>query len=459
MNNFHLGIDVSKGYADFIILDSNKEVIEKNFQLDDTFDGHCRLYQRLKLFFKNYPDAQLYAAVESTGGYENNWYNALLGFQSSLNIHVARLNPAGVHSHSKAELQRNITDAASARNIAEYMIAHHDKIVYENDDPLATVRRQWTFVKMLIKQKTQLLNQLNSVMYIACPELLSYCTDGVPKWILRLLTDYPTCKRLARAKAAKVARIPYVSMSRAMELVEKARKSVASASDEATESIIKDTVKQIFQLEKTIDKQLKLITKSCSIPEIELLKTFPGIGDQSAIGLLIEIQTVKRFPSVKNLTSFFGLHPVYKKSGDGVVGIRMSKQGRKAPRDILFNVARNAIIHNPYIKEIYQIHQDKGMCPMAAIGVCMHKILRIIYGMLKNNQPFDPEIDRKHRQRSLPKKQKSSKNKVRRYQVFDSNAPISGRQARKRKEWVESHWETNPNSGINTPTPSSEKGI
>jgi hypothetical protein len=29
----------------------------------------------------------------------------------------------------------------------------------------------------------------------------------------------------------------------------------------------------------------------------------------------------------------------------------------------------------------------------AAMGVCKHKILRIVYGMLKNNTMFDPDID------------------------------------------------------------------
>jgi hypothetical protein len=37
---------------------------------------------------------------------------------------------------------------------------------------------------------------------------------------------------------------------------------------------------------------------------------------------------------------------------------------------------------------------------MAAIGLCMHKTLRIIYGMLKHNMAFDPEIDRKNREKS-----------------------------------------------------------
>jgi hypothetical protein len=43
MPEYFLGIDVSKGYADFILLDNNKNIIEKNFQLDDIFDGHNQL--------------------------------------------------------------------------------------------------------------------------------------------------------------------------------------------------------------------------------------------------------------------------------------------------------------------------------------------------------------------------------------------------------------------------------
>lgn len=71
MKSFYMGVDVSKGYADFVIIDSQKRPVIKNFQLDDTFDGHNNLYDILSRFLKD-NQAILYAAVESTGGYENN---------------------------------------------------------------------------------------------------------------------------------------------------------------------------------------------------------------------------------------------------------------------------------------------------------------------------------------------------------------------------------------------------
>jgi len=61
MSQYFLGIDVSKGYADFILLDNNKNIIEKNFQLDDTFAGHNRLYSFLSSFIANIPNSHITA--------------------------------------------------------------------------------------------------------------------------------------------------------------------------------------------------------------------------------------------------------------------------------------------------------------------------------------------------------------------------------------------------------------
>ena len=137
MESYYMGIDVSKGYADFVILDAKKNVVEPNFQLDDTFGSHCKLFEILKRFFDSHSESVLFAAVESTGGYENNWLHSLNGFQGALNIRSARLNPLGVRANSKASLRRVITDKISALDVAEYLIAHPEKVTYQQEDSLA----------------------------------------------------------------------------------------------------------------------------------------------------------------------------------------------------------------------------------------------------------------------------------------------------------------------------------
>jgi len=453
MQLFYLGSDVSKGYADFVILDSRKQRVMKNFQLDDTFEGQCHLYNILNQFLADHSEATLFATVESTGGYENNWYNALVKFQSTLNIQTARLNPLGVMHNSKADLKQNNTDKISAQSIAEYLITHPEKVTYQQEDQMASLRKQGGVIKMLTKQSTQLLNQLESLLYTANTELLAYCKNSTPAWVLKLLLQYPTAARLARAKVPVVSRIPHVTSERAQELVISAKRSVASASDRIIEELIAATAKQILHLKKTINEQAELMVKECSIPEVDILKTFTGISDSSAIGLILEIQAVERFKTVKKLASFFGIHPVYRTSGDGSSGFRMSKKGRKEPRQILFMVTLTAIRSNPLIRNIYLERTEKGMEKMAAIGLCMYKILRIIYGMLKHGKPFDPQIDLDNRQRTVQTKPADRKDENRRFQDYDSNAPISRRQNKKRLERKQSHSVNDTKFGINAPVP------
>ena len=206
-----MGIDVSKGYADFIIIDQNKKVLESNFQLDDTNNGHAELYELLYALFEKYPGLILTAAVESTGGYENNWLNALGNFQSQFNIRLTRLNPFGVNANSKAGLNRITTDPVSARNIAEYLIVHPEKVKLFSYDRFTVYRRLWSLIRMLIKQKAQLLNQLEAQLYLANPEILSFCKHHTPQWVFNLLEKYPTAKKIKSARLQSLEAIAYIS--------------------------------------------------------------------------------------------------------------------------------------------------------------------------------------------------------------------------------------------------------
>jgi transposase len=450
MNNFYLGGDVSKGYCDFLILSEDKKTALKNFQLDDTAKGHHQLSSILIDFSTKHPDSVILAGVESTGGYENNWFESLWELQDRIEISVARINPIGTHHSSKASMDRVVTDKKAARTIAEYLINYKDKISFKKKDKFSSLRRQWKFVRMLTKQRTQLYNQLEANLYNANPELLRYTKYGYPKWLLRVILDYPTARHLSKARISTLSAIPYVKETRAISLINGAKNSVASATDDITGNLITALVKQIISLTRLINKQSKFIADNCQLPEIEILKTFKGIADYSAIGLLLRISSIEDFSSTKKLASFFGMHPVWKQSGDGTFGMHLSKQGNREARALLYNVAFTAIRCNPLIKEIYLRHCQKGMKKTQAIVACMHKVLRIIYGMLKNKEKFNPEKDKANSTKHLenPLKTKKVISKLRRYQPVDTEAPISNRQYRKRKEQEKSQNEiTSLNTG------------
>ena len=457
MNSYYLGGDVSKGYNDFVMLDEERNVVDKDFQLDDTHAGHEKLTKYLESFLSAHPDSTIRAAVESTGGYEDNWYEKLRELSSSLPVSVARLNPNMVKANSVAELRRTKTDAVSARDIAEYMIAHPDKVRY-NEPYYSALRRQWTLIELNSKQLTQLKNQLNSVLYSSMPELLTFCRHSMPRWLLRLVTDYPTYRKITEAGYEKLMTISYVTEERALKVIELVKNGVGR-SDDVSGDIISTLAKQILRLEEDIESEKKRLeqnyrkTGEC-VEEIDILRTFPGIGVYSAVGLMLNIGSIDFFDSAKKLASFFGVHPKWKQSGDGTWGNHMSKEGRSQPRAILFMITMSAIQYNPVIRRTYARCLARGMNKMAAFGVCMHKILRIVYGMLKHRKAFDLGIHNRNLQRTQRNPQKPKPDQRRRIQSFDPDAPVSRRQRKKREEQTaKSHGEQIAVCGIEEPAP------
>jgi len=435
MTSYFFGCDASKGYSDFIVLDHSKETVEPNFRLDDTYAGHENLKAFLERFRSSHPYSFLHVGLESTGGYESNWYNTFLNLRERFNLKVARLNPYGVKHYKQAGLKRNKTDKISAQNIAEYLISYNEKIRYNEVENDGGLKKQWKLIRLLTKQQTQLLNQFESLLYNTHPQLLSYCKGSTPNWVLEVVQRYPTARKLSRVNAKTLAKINYVTLERAKELISDARKCIGADQDELTELCMKSLTGQIIHLQRSIKDQTKEMIKACHFPEeIELLRSFKGIGEFSAAGIMLVIKNIQRFPTSKKLVSFCGLHPILDDSGDKNGGYRMSKQGNKEIRFILYNVAMSAITSNIMIKELYESYQEKGKTKMCAIGIIMNKILRIVYGMLKNNKKYDPLIDKANRSKKVERSEIGIINRDRRYQEPDEKAPISRRQTKKRKQ-------------------------
>ena len=442
-----LGIDVSKGYADFILIDEDQKVLEASFQLDDNKAGKDQLSELIDDWF-DFGIEELFCAVESTGGYENNWYEFLRRLSFNKNVKVARLNPKGVKAMGEAALTRTITDAVSAESIAGYLISFPKKVLYshphEPGQHFKEGRQIMTFMRMLTKQKVQLNNQLEKLLYQYFSEILVYCRNGIPEWLLRLLVRYPSAKQVKRAGERMLPSIKGISSAKAKALKAKAATSDQELSEDIRH-LISQTAKELLHKRQLIKKEEnRIIEKYKDDAQVNLAKSIKGVGLASAVRILLEIEDVNRFSTVKKITAYFGVHPTFKQSGDGTWNIKMSKKGRSEIRGILYMCSLTAIRYDDNFRQLYDRFRDKGMNHYQAIGVCMHKMLRVIYGVLKSQTLYDPAIDRenvaKAEQKRKETKQKefqlkqSKKRKSDRYKKAATDAPISRRAAQKRKK-------------------------
>ena len=127
----------------------------------------------------------------------------------------------------------------------------------------------------------------------------------------------------------------------------------------------------------------------------DLLITIPGIAKKSSAQLLAEIGEVRRFDDAPQLAAYAGLNPKGCSSGSSVhKKAHISKQGRSELRTCLYMPAVVALRHNPVIRDLKGRLEESNHPKMSIPGAAMRKLLHIVYGVLKNQIPFDPNYDR-----------------------------------------------------------------
>lgn len=435
-----LAADVSKGYADFVLIDQKLNKLRSVIQFDDTRNGHQALKKWLEQAIADANLSEVYAAVESTGGFEDNWVALFFELAKTLPVQISRLNPMLVANAAKAEGSRQRTDSLSAYHIAYYQQRYHDKISYQQPRSYyRSFRNLDNHIQLLTRQQTQLINGLKQLLYRCMPELLAYCrNNGLPNWILAVLKKYPANQKIARARAQTLARIDQLTLEKAEQLIVKARHSIAGDTDQTNSILIADQVSAIMDKTRRIEALKSQLEASCTGNEVQLLQTIKGVGAYSAARIMIHIEDIRRFSSANHLASFFGLHPTIRQSGDKAGQSRMSKQGNPGVRAALFMCAKSAVCHDLHLKSIFEKHRDAGKGYYQAIGVIMHKLLRIIWGMLTSQKPYDPEIDKKNQQNTTRQPidlTYAEWTHKRRDQDFDDAAPISRKAHKKRKAY------------------------
>ena len=125
----------------------------------------------------------------------------------------------------------------------------------------------------------------------------------------------------------------------------------------------------------------------------EILQTLPGMDRVSAAILLVELGTdMRRFGGSSNLASWAGLCPGNNESA-GKRKSGRTRKGNRAVRRVLCEAANAASKTNSQFKGKYKSLVIRRGHKRTIIAVA-HKMLRVVYSMLKNDRPYyDPAVD------------------------------------------------------------------
>ena len=118
----------------------------------------------------------------------------------------------------------------------------------------------------------------------------------------------------------------------------------------------------------------------------DLLKTVPGIGDQTARTLLAEL-TELGSTSRQQIAALVGVAPINRDSGMHR-GKRTTAGGRNQVRTALYMATLAATSHNAVIRAYYKKCLAAGKPKKVALVACMRKLLVIVNAMLREQKPW-----------------------------------------------------------------------
>lgn len=152
----------------------------------------------------------------------------------------------------------------------------------------------------------------------------------------------------------------------------------------SVETVLKLIEKQIGQLDAQINQRIQ----ACPLwrQTEELLKSVPGVGDQTARTLIAQLPELGAC-SRQKIAALVGVAPLNRDSGQ-FRGRRIIWGGRRNVRRCLYMATLVAVRRNPVIQAHYEKLLAAGKRKKVALVACMRKLLTVLNAMLRRRSPW-----------------------------------------------------------------------
>jgi len=389
MSKLFVGIDVSKNSFDVCSINEEEKVVF-NDKLNIDHNGFNNLLSKLK----EYKIDDTIIVMESTAIY----HLTLLSFLLTHNYKTAVINPFLIKSFIESNtLRKSKSDKKDALHIAKFALAKYKNISFYNIDSLESIkpllREKENIVKDAGRAKTSIKNMVTQLF----PELEQSVSKLYSNAMLNILYEYPSAKEVEKATVKRLDELltNRTKMS-ANDLKELAKNSIGSNS-EVLKEILKSKIRRLNSLNEELDRVDTLLEKYIQEDEStkknkEILESIPGIGVGTSKSFLIELESIKRFSSVKKLSAFIGIDPSFYQSGQVYIQGSISRRGSKHLRRTLWYMAVGVIKSNKKFKEYYLKKRQEGKKYKQSVIAVANKLLRTIFILLTKQVLFDEEV-------------------------------------------------------------------
>jgi transposase len=129
--------------------------------------------------------------------------------------------------------------------------------------------------------------------------------------------------------------------------------------------------------------------------DIELLKSVPGVGEVASKTIYAAIDTIKRFKKAKKLTSYCGLVPSVRSSGERTEYGHITREGRSEVRRVAIQgahaVLRSKSSESRPLRIWHERVSKRRGFKTALVGLA-RRLLHIIFYVLRDRREYDPRL-------------------------------------------------------------------
>lgn len=322
---FHVGVDISKLKLDVVFFDKHTPNLSEHFIVENNSRGVKSIIISLKK--RKIDVTTVLFCCENTGVYTFPLSSYLCG--NNLDCWVV---PAIEIKRSKG-ISRGKSDKADAKDIALYSFRNIDKLKLSS--PSETVIQQ---LKLLHSEREKVMKSFKLF------ESTKENTDFMPKQVYKSI----------------------------------------NAINNKTIKFLKATLKEIEKgIKEIIDNQKELKK------QFQLVKSVPGVGDKTAIYMLIVTKGFTTFDNARKFACYSGTAPFEHSSGTSIKGrTKVNHMADKKMKSILQMCALVAVKHDPQLKEYYNKKKAEGKNAMLVLNNVKCKIISRIFSVINRQTPF-----------------------------------------------------------------------
>lgn len=395
-----VGVDVAKESSHYCVLSPSGSVHIKPFERSNYAKGLASVLVTLKKVEETFGSWPI-LVIESTGHYSSR----LIHFFIRNNLEVFLINPIQSHSIKNSGIRKAKTDKMDCEELARLPFMLKLRRFEPGSNDLANLQILCRTLHHLSEQKVVTENQLAACLDQIWPGFTRVFKNVSAKTALEFLSIYHSPAMLLTAPQDDVIALIRDSSRRGQAFARKKHELLRETAREAemigirleaVATCVNIYVGNLKHIKDQMDKLKAAINDlTIKIPEIALLKSIPGLGDNLAPMIAAEIGGISRFSKSKQLVAYCGVDPSVRQSGNFIgTHNKVTKRGSPYLRRAIYIAAVVAVRQdakgkcvNPVLNDYYQ-QKIRSKPKKQALGAVMNKLLRIIFSVLKNQKPF-----------------------------------------------------------------------